>query len=197
MVSMKPPSGRAATSPPGRPKSPMADVSSVVRPPSPAVDLDVVDRTLLQLLRADARQSQRELARKIGMSAPAIAERISRLERAGVIRAYRAEVDWSAIGLPMLLFVSITVNPGVELTELLDDLGQLEGLQDLQFVTGGSDLIARLRLRDFAHMHRVMLDQLWPINGIQRVETIISLGDAPVEDPISWLFGAPQGEDES
>ncbi|GAB3201578.1 Lrp/AsnC family transcriptional regulator [Nocardioides hungaricus] len=164
----------------------------MIQKPRPAVDLDQVDRALLALLRQDARQSQRELSRKIGMSAPAIAERLSRLERSGVIRGYSATIDWSAVGLPMLIYVSITVTPGVALTDLLKDLARLEGLQDLHFVTGEYDLVAQLRLRDFAHMQEVMLDQLWPIDGIQRLETVVSLGEAPVADALANSLPMPE-----
>ena len=67
-----------------------------------------------------------------------------------------------------------------------------EGLEHLHFVTGTSDLVAQVRLRDFTHMHEVLIDQLWPINGIQRVETIVSLGAVPVADPLNAVLPLPE-----
>ena len=75
------------------------------RPPSGLPNdkqlLDDVNWRILACLAADPRQSTGALARTIGMSAPAVRERVDRLERAGVIRGYRLDIDPAAIGLPV------------------------------------------------------------------------------------------------
>src|SRR3954453_20458750 len=75
---------------------------------SATAPLDEVDRRILVLLSEDCRRSQRALARELGMSAPAVGERIGRLERLGVIRGYGIQVDWSAAGYPTTVYLSIT-----------------------------------------------------------------------------------------
>lgn len=74
--------------------------------------LDVVNRQLLAMLAEDARTSVSALARRVGMSAPAVRERIARLERAGVIRGYRVDVDPAAVGLPVAAWVRVRPGPG-------------------------------------------------------------------------------------
>jgi len=74
--------------------------------------LDEVNVRLLQLLASDPRLSTSELARRVGMSAPAVRERIGRLERAGIIRGYRLDIDPAAIGLPVAAWVRIRPGPG-------------------------------------------------------------------------------------
>ncbi|MFD5831293.1 Lrp/AsnC family transcriptional regulator [Lentzea sp. NPDC060358] len=74
--------------------------------------LDETDRRLLDVLGADPRLTAAELARRIGMSAPAARERLARLERAGVIRGYRLDIDPAAIGLPVTAWVRIRPGPG-------------------------------------------------------------------------------------
>src|SRR3712207_2763671 len=74
--------------------------------------LDEVDRRLLASLTEDARASAAELARRVGMSAPAVRERIARLEEAGVIRGYRLDVAPAALGLPVAAWVRIRPGPG-------------------------------------------------------------------------------------
>lgn len=69
------------------------------------VTLDEVDWALLAELQADARLSWTELGRRVGLSPPAVAERVRRLEDAGVIRGYRATVDVAAVGRPLTAFV--------------------------------------------------------------------------------------------
>jgi Lrp/AsnC family leucine-responsive transcriptional regulator len=84
------------------------------RPPNglPIDNLDDVNRTILRALADDPRQSTAELARRVGMSAPAVRERVGRLERAGVIRGYRLDVDPAALGLPVTAWVRIRPGPG-------------------------------------------------------------------------------------
>jgi Lrp/AsnC family leucine-responsive transcriptional regulator len=74
--------------------------------------LDARNVELIRLLQADPRVSVSELARQIGMSAPAVKERLTRLEEAGVIRGYRLELDPKALGLPLTVFVRIRPMPG-------------------------------------------------------------------------------------
>jgi Lrp/AsnC family leucine-responsive transcriptional regulator len=74
--------------------------------------LDDVNRALLAELSADPRASAAELARRVGMSAPAVRERVARLEEAGVIRGYRLDIDPAAIGLPVAAWVRIRPGPG-------------------------------------------------------------------------------------
>ncbi len=67
--------------------------------------LDEINRRLLHELQTDARVTMAELGRRINLSAPAVADRVQRLERAGVITGYRAEVDPKAIGFPIAAVV--------------------------------------------------------------------------------------------
>jgi Lrp/AsnC family leucine-responsive transcriptional regulator len=74
--------------------------------------LDETNTRLLELLSTNPRASAAELARQIGMSAPAVRERVTRLEEAGVIRGYRLDIDPAAIGLPITAWVRIRPGPG-------------------------------------------------------------------------------------
>ncbi len=74
--------------------------------------LDEVNRRILTALTEDPRLSASELARRVGMSAPAVRERVNRLEEVGVIRGYRLDVDPVAIGLPVAAWVRIRPGPG-------------------------------------------------------------------------------------
>lgn len=78
----------------------------------PAGLLDAVNRRLLRELAADPRITISALARQVGMSAPAVSERIQRLERAGVIIGYRADISPAALGLPITVFVRIRPTAG-------------------------------------------------------------------------------------
>jgi Lrp/AsnC family transcriptional regulator, leucine-responsive regulatory protein len=86
----------------------------------PTAALDAVNRRLLRELDADPRITMSALARRVNMSAPAVSERIQRLERAGVITGYRVEISPAALGLPVTAFVRIRPTAGQlpKITEL-------------------------------------------------------------------------------
>jgi Lrp/AsnC family leucine-responsive transcriptional regulator len=72
-----------------------------------ALELDAIDRSILRELQVDARISNAELGRRVGLSAPAVSERVTRLERAGVITGYHAHVEPKALGYPIGAVVRI------------------------------------------------------------------------------------------
>jgi DNA-binding Lrp family transcriptional regulator len=157
--------------------APLAGVADVVaRQPRPAV-LDAVDLEILQLLAGDARMSQRSLARTLGMSPPAVGERISRLERAGVIRGYTIDIGWPEAGLPVTVFLTITAVQGQSLAPVIEALRELPEVTDVRLVTGAIDLLARLVVRDHNHLRQLLLERVWQITGVQRTETLVTLAE--------------------
>ena len=78
----------------------------------PSKLLDTVNRRLLQELNREPRITMSALARRVGMSAPAVSERIQRLERAGVITGYRVDISPAELGLPVTAFVRIRPTAG-------------------------------------------------------------------------------------
>ena len=160
------------------PLSGLADVAIVPRTPVP---LDDVDRRLLTLLAQDARVSQRGLARELKMSPPAIGERIARLERAGVIRGYRVDVDWSVLGY-VTGYLAVTAIQGADQSEIMRALHQLPEVRDVSVITGSMDMLARIRVRDYTHLRRFLLEGVWQMPGIQRTETFLSLAEMPSKE---------------
>jgi Lrp/AsnC family transcriptional regulator, leucine-responsive regulatory protein len=74
--------------------------------------LDPINVRLLEALHEDPRLSMSELARRVGMSAPAVTERVQRLRRSGVISGFRMDVDPTALGMPVTAIVRIRPGPG-------------------------------------------------------------------------------------
>lgn len=140
------------------------------------VSLDEVDLAILELLVKDARASQRRIAREVGMSPPAVAERISRLERVGVIRGYRVELDRNRLGFSMVVYVSvIAVNTLKHPDEVLMALWALPEVEDVAIVAGPMDLMLRLRVRDHEHLRQCLFDKIWKLPGVNRTVTYVSL----------------------
>lgn len=139
--------------------------------------LDATDLAILIHLLRDARSSVRGIAAAVGMSAPAVAERMSRMERSGVIGGYRAVVDWSRLGYGLTAYVSVTGVQGWEQHETVGALLKLPEVEQVEVVTGSYDLLVRLRVRDQDHLRRCLFDGLWKVPGVHRTETLICLGE--------------------
>jgi Lrp/AsnC family transcriptional regulator for asnA, asnC and gidA len=166
--------------------APLSKVTEVSGPPTPEADVDDLDLALLRALAADARQSQRSLARQIEMSAPAVADRLARLERAGVIRGYRVDVDWAALGYPVVVYLTVTAGAGSDLSEIIREIQELPEAEDMSVVTGRLDLLVRLRVRDHMHLRELLLTKIFQISGVQRTETLLSLTDI---EPANFTAG--------
>jgi DNA-binding Lrp family transcriptional regulator len=140
---------------------------------------DAVDLAIMVNLLTDARGSVRQIAKQVGMSAPAVAERIARLERSGVIVGYRAVVDWGRLGFGVTAFVAVTGVQGWEQRETVAALDALPEVERVEIVTGSSDLLVRLRVRDQKHLRDCLFDRVWKVPGVHRTETLLSLTDQP------------------
>jgi Lrp/AsnC family transcriptional regulator, leucine-responsive regulatory protein len=117
--------------------------------------LDPINRRLLQELQADARMTMAELGRRINLSAPAVAERVQRLERAGVITGYRAEVDPKAIGFPIAAVVR--VRPTTRQLQKIPELArEIPEVVDCHRITGEDCFFVKLHLRSMDDLEEIL-----------------------------------------
>lgn len=156
--------------------APLSGLVDATDNPTPVAPLDDTDLALLQLLAKDARTSQRGLARELGMSAPAIGDRISRLESTGVIRGYTVSLDLAAVGYPALVYLAVSVMTGSDQGQVIEALRAIPEVEDVTIVTGAIDMLVRIRVRDYAHLRSLLLEHVWQISGVQRTETMLGIG---------------------
>jgi len=158
------------------------DASAVPGPDrlrAPSGSLDRTDLSILVQLLRDARRSLRHIAREVRMSAPAVGERIARLERLGIVRGYRAEVDWGRLDYGLLAYVRVFSVQGAETNLVVEELRKVPEVEQVEVVTGDSDLLIRLRATDQNHLRRCLFEKIWQVPGIHRTETLICLGELP------------------
>lgn len=105
--------------------------------------LDEVNVQLLTELHAAPRMSMSALARRVGMSAPAVTERIQRLERVGVIAGYQLQIDPISLGLPVSAFVRIRPAPG-QLPKIAALANELEHVSECHRITGEDCFLVRI-----------------------------------------------------
>jgi Lrp/AsnC family leucine-responsive transcriptional regulator len=112
---------------------------------------------ILNLLAGDPRMSVSELARRVGMSAPATRERIQRMEEAGVIRGCRLEIDPAALGYPIAAFVRVRPMPG-RLPKIAELAASLPQVVECHRITGEDCFIMKVRLDSLDNLD-VILDR--------------------------------------
>jgi Lrp/AsnC family leucine-responsive transcriptional regulator len=145
----------------------------------------VIDETDLQILRAlaqDARLSQRALGREVGMSSPAVAERLGKLEAAGVITGYRAVIDWGALGWGMEVVVDLISERSIDERELLVRALEIPEVEKVEVVTGSVDVRLRLRVRDHAHLQELFFDRLLQMPGVRHTSTSLVMSKQEPEN---------------
>lgn len=115
------------------------------------MEVDAKSWAILAALQDNARQSLTELAQSVGLSVPAVSERVKRLEEAGVIRGYHAVVAPLKAGYALSALVGITVPQPAKKT-LLDRLAAMPEVQECHHVTGVDSYVFRVLARDVQHL---------------------------------------------
>ncbi|WP_049565297.1 Lrp/AsnC family transcriptional regulator [Nonomuraea sp. SBT364] len=139
--------------------------------------LDPVDKEIVRLLAARGRISHQELAQRVRVSRPAVHERVKRLQQDGVIRGYRAVVDWSAIDLGLCAFVSVQAEHDQvgTLADRLFGLATTEArVEECHRVTGQWCALLKVRAASPVALQR-LLDEIVAIEGVEAVVTTIVL----------------------
>lgn len=122
--------------------------------------LDPTNRRLLVELASDARVSLAELGRRIGLSAPAVAERLGRLEREGVITGYRADVDPRALGYTLAAVLRMRPAPR-QIPKVADVARATPEVVECHRVTGEDCFYMKLHVRSVEHLEEV-IDRFTP-----------------------------------
>jgi Lrp/AsnC family leucine-responsive transcriptional regulator len=122
--------------------------------------IDDIDCEILAELQANARTAFAELGRRVGLSTPAVIERVRRLEENHVIMGYRAVVDPAKVGLPVRAFVKVTV-AGDKLQKFAALVRNLPEVLECHRVTGAESFMVQIAVRDVGHMEK-LIDSMMP-----------------------------------
>lgn len=134
--------------------------------------LDETGWQLLQELQENARLSYSELGQRVGLSAPAVAERIHKLEEAGIITGYRAEVNMSKLGLPVTAIIRLSSVAGQSCTLVAQRVGEIAEVLECYRVTGSDSVITKVVATSVAHLECI-IDQL-TLYGLPTTSIVLS-----------------------
>lgn len=139
--------------------------------------LDSIDRTLLEALQDDCKTSLNKLGEKVGLGAPAVLERVRKLESAGVITGYHAAIDGKRLGLDITAFVGVSINYPKDIGGFLARVATRPEVLECHHVTGGHTLLLKVKTENTASLERV-ISSLREVEGVTRTETMVVLSTA-------------------
>ena len=144
---------------------------------------DEIDRKILALLQDDARISYAELGRRIGLTTPAVIERVRKLEDGGIITGYRAGIDASKVGFPITAFIRMSIT-GVDYSRIIEVAQASREVLECHRGTGGDSFFMKVAVSSVEHLQEV-IDRLTPY-GITTTTIVLS---SPVQQravEIKW-----------
>src|SRR6185436_15647167 len=137
--------------------------------------MDATDEHLVTLLQANGRATQLELAKEIGLSQPATAERIRKLEERGVIRGYAAQVDAAKLGKDVTAFVGVSIEHPKYFDAFAKKVLAHPDVLEAHRVAGGDSYLLKVKTANTASLDKLLVEELRTIAGVTRTHTTIVL----------------------
>lgn len=141
-------------------------------------EFDAIDRRILALLQSNDKLRLAELSDITNVAASTLNDRIKRLQRQGVIGAYRAHLSPEALGLNLLAFVFVGwTDTGVE-ARFVEAMARAPAVQECHHVTGAWNYLLKIRIANTRELEAFLANTVRAVEGVQRTETVIVMSSA-------------------
>lgn len=139
--------------------------------------LDRIDQRILSELQADGRMAMVELATRVNLTKTPCSERVKRLEKSGIIRGYRAELDPGLLdcGHVVIVLVSLDKTGNDALERFNDAIRRIPEIQCCYMVAGNFDYLLKVRTKDVAHYRSVLGDRIGRLPNIQQTHSFVAI----------------------
>jgi Lrp/AsnC family leucine-responsive transcriptional regulator len=135
--------------------------------------MDDIDREIVRMLRENARTSNAEIARQVGLAPSAIFQRIRKLEDSGLIQGYTVRTDGRLLGYGLMAFVMLRTNDSARDVDTAAELGAIPEVQEVHRVVGEDCFFVKLRVRDTDDLGRILEERVQRIPSIGSTRTTI------------------------
>lgn len=139
--------------------------------------LDTIDCQILSMLQIDGRITNAEMARRINLTPPSVLQRVRRLEEAGYIKGYAAQLNAELLGFPLLAFLQISLsllheNP---VDAVRNAISEIPEVQECHNVSGDFDFLVKVIVADMPHYERLVRESFSRIKGVAKLQTLFVL----------------------
>ena len=157
------------------------------------IPLDAIDKRILAALQENARIPNLELARLVGLSPSPCSRRVKALEDAGVIRRYATLLDPAAAGLPVSVFISVTLErqAEAELEVFEREMARLPEVMECYLMTGDADYLLRVVVPDLDTYKRFLMDHLTRIPGVSNIRSSFALKQVQYRTALPLVEASP------
>ena len=142
--------------------------------------MDEHDITLLGILQESGRTSLSNLSVRVGLSIPAVTERIKKLETMGTVKGYTTLLDAKKLGIGLTAFISVEINDPMTYISFAEAISRLKEIQECHHVVGEFDYILKVKTRDTDSLESLISKNIRTINGVGRTRTTVVLS-SPIE----------------
>jgi Lrp/AsnC family transcriptional regulator, leucine-responsive regulatory protein len=142
-----------------------------------AIKLDKIDRKILEILQANAKITNAQLSKEIGLSPAPTLERVKKLEVSGIIKSYHAKLDPAAIGLGVTTFVHVTLigHNKRNIEAFLEQINKVDEIIECHHITGSGDFILKVIAKDITSYQNLMLDKVSEIKEVDNMQSMVIL----------------------
>ena len=135
--------------------------------------MDSNDFKIIQCLMSQARATWAELATLLGLSAPATADRVRKLEEMGIIKGYSAIIDPEAVGCGLAAFIAITLERGEYRPAFLAMVQHLPEILECHHVAGAEDYVVKVRCQNTRDLERLISEEIKSLPGVKSRTTVV------------------------
>lgn len=139
-----------------------------------SAEFDATDRAILELLQDNCKQPLAAIGEKVGLSAPAVVERIHKLEEAGVVLGYTALLDPRKLGRDVTAFIGVTTDRPAAIDRVETEVAAMDEVLECHHVTGGYTLMLKVKTRNTESLEQ-LIDSVRGVEGVSRTETMVVL----------------------
>ena len=144
------------------------------------MDIDKKDKMILMALQDDAKQSSRDLSKKLGIPATTIHERIKRMEKEEIITGYHVAIDPEKIGMTTTAIILVrrvprkSISKNVFYTKIADLAAKLPEIQEVHLVTGEYDMLLKVKGISDKTVGEYIVEKIWSLPEVERTVTFMS-----------------------
>ncbi len=142
-----------------------------------SVKLDEIDRKILEILQTNAKITNAQLSKDIGLSPAPTLERVKKLENSGIIKSYHAQLDTDKIGLGVHTFVQVTLkgHNKKNIDIFLGEINKIPEVVECHHITGTGDFILKVIAKDITSYQYLMLEKVSEIDVVDSLQSMVIL----------------------
>lgn len=142
-----------------------------------SIKLDQIDRKILDILQKEAKITNAQLSKEIGLSPAPTLERVKKLEQTGIIQSYHARLDPTKIGLGVSTFVHVSLkgHNKKNINTFLEAINQIDEIIECHHITGTGDFILKVIAKDISSYQTLMLERVSEIEVVDNMQSMVIL----------------------